>query len=228
MPGVRVYENPLKTIENRLPSRSYYIPQGISEYKLLNGDWDFAYFERDIDVPEFMAENGNVYNQGSNGYLLRALARAGRGNDLYDVMKWMLPCYEEKHPTYAAMTAPYAVINCYQELPVFKHRGMLSFLTGTVAMCLRGAYEWLVGFESVVGGLELSPCIPDDWDKVSLSLSYKGKVLNIQIERTGREKLTVNDLEVAKLLPNHNRYNGYYRIDDDMLKTGSNTITITI
>lgn len=52
MPGVRVYENPLKTSENRLPSRSYYIPQGISEYKLLNGDWDFAYFERDIDVPD--------------------------------------------------------------------------------------------------------------------------------------------------------------------------------
>ncbi len=49
---MRFYENPLKTSENRLSSRSYYIPKGISEYKLLNGEWDFAYFERDIDVPE--------------------------------------------------------------------------------------------------------------------------------------------------------------------------------
>lgn len=49
---MRVYENPEKTSENRLPARSYYIPKGKSEYTLLNGEWDFAYFERDIDVPE--------------------------------------------------------------------------------------------------------------------------------------------------------------------------------
>lgn len=49
---MRVYENILKTEENRLMPRSYYIPKGISEYKLLNGEWDFAYFNRDIDIPE--------------------------------------------------------------------------------------------------------------------------------------------------------------------------------
>ncbi len=49
---MRVYENIFKTSENRLKPRSYYIPKGISEYKLLNGEWDFAYFSRDIDVPE--------------------------------------------------------------------------------------------------------------------------------------------------------------------------------
>ncbi|MBE6727935.1 MAG: glycoside hydrolase family 2 [Ruminococcaceae bacterium] len=48
----RIYENILKTSENRLASRSYYIPGGVSEYILLNGEWDFAYFNRDIDVPE--------------------------------------------------------------------------------------------------------------------------------------------------------------------------------
>lgn len=49
---MRIYENHLKTSENRLPQRSYYIPTGNSEYRLLNGDWRFAYFSRDIDVPE--------------------------------------------------------------------------------------------------------------------------------------------------------------------------------
>ena len=49
---MRIYENLFKTSENRLNPRSYYIPEGVSEYKLLNGEWDFAYFERDIDVPE--------------------------------------------------------------------------------------------------------------------------------------------------------------------------------
>ena len=49
---MRPYENPIKTSENRMKPRSYYIPGGISEYRLLNGQWDFAYFNRDIDVPE--------------------------------------------------------------------------------------------------------------------------------------------------------------------------------
>ena len=49
---MRHYENPNHTSENRLAPRSYYIPKGVSEYKLLNGDCRYAYFQRDIDVPE--------------------------------------------------------------------------------------------------------------------------------------------------------------------------------
>ncbi len=49
---MRIYENPQITSENRCPSRSYYIPGGVSEYHLLNGDWKFAFYGRDIDVPE--------------------------------------------------------------------------------------------------------------------------------------------------------------------------------
>ena len=50
--SVREYENIQKTSENRMKPRSYYIPAGVSEYKLLNGEWDFAYYSRDIDVPD--------------------------------------------------------------------------------------------------------------------------------------------------------------------------------
>ena len=61
---MRIYENFKTTSENREPQRSYYIPyeslekalEGKKEksayYKLLNGRWKFAYFKRDIDVPE--------------------------------------------------------------------------------------------------------------------------------------------------------------------------------
>ncbi len=49
---MRIYEDPLKTSENRCAPRSYYIPSGVSEYNLLNGTWNFKYFARDIDVPE--------------------------------------------------------------------------------------------------------------------------------------------------------------------------------
>ena len=66
--AVRTYENIKKTSENREKARSYYIPYESMEkalagkkeesayYKLLNGMWDFRYFERDIDEPSEITE----------------------------------------------------------------------------------------------------------------------------------------------------------------------------
>lgn len=42
---MRIYEDPQKTSENRLPQRSYYIPEGLAGCLSLNGEWRFAYFE---------------------------------------------------------------------------------------------------------------------------------------------------------------------------------------
>lgn len=53
---MRHYENPERTSENRCPARSWYIPGGVSRQHMLNGDWQFAYFQRDIDVPETVTQ----------------------------------------------------------------------------------------------------------------------------------------------------------------------------
>ena len=76
---MRKYENPLKTSENRLPQRAYYIPENENGYVLLNGEWDFKFYECDyeedyvekpwdkIDVPSCWQargyENPNYSNQ---------------------------------------------------------------------------------------------------------------------------------------------------------------------
>jgi len=49
---MREYENILKTSDNRLKQRAYYIPENEGGYTLLNGEWNFKFFERDIDVPD--------------------------------------------------------------------------------------------------------------------------------------------------------------------------------
>ncbi len=65
---MRIYERFGCISENREAPRAYYIPYDSLEgaldgdrsrsayYKLLNGDWSFAYFERDVDVPEQITE----------------------------------------------------------------------------------------------------------------------------------------------------------------------------
>ena len=61
---MRIYERLDKLSENRLPQRAYYIPYESEEkalrgdrhqsayYMLLNGTWDFKFYERDFDLPE--------------------------------------------------------------------------------------------------------------------------------------------------------------------------------
>jgi beta-galactosidase len=65
---MRNYEDLTLIQQNREPQRSYYITYDTLEkaldgdksksayYRLLNGQWDFAYFERDIDVPEVITK----------------------------------------------------------------------------------------------------------------------------------------------------------------------------
>ncbi len=49
---MRIYEDLTKTSENRCAPRSYYIPKGVSQKISLSGDWKFAFFGRDYEVPE--------------------------------------------------------------------------------------------------------------------------------------------------------------------------------
>ena len=49
---MRIYEDPLKTSQNRLPERSYYIQMGPYDTIDLCGTWDFWFYKRDVDVPE--------------------------------------------------------------------------------------------------------------------------------------------------------------------------------
>lgn len=57
---MRFYENSRKTSENRLKGRCYYIPEGVSQYLLLNGEWRFNYYTRDFDAPDKIEKWGKI------------------------------------------------------------------------------------------------------------------------------------------------------------------------
>ena len=60
---MRKYEDMQHTSENRLPPRAYYIPEGASKYILLNGTWQFAYFENG-DAAEILSDNTFLIQHG--------------------------------------------------------------------------------------------------------------------------------------------------------------------
>lgn len=82
---MRFYEDPRKTSENRQPQRSYYIPQGRSEYTLLNGQWRFAFFAHEHEADREITRWDTVSVPGC----------------------WQVQGYE--HPNYTNINYPYPV-----------------------------------------------------------------------------------------------------------------------
>jgi len=126
---LRDYESLKKTSENRNKLRSYYIPGGVSEYQLLNGEWKFAYFQRDIDVPETIEKWDTIPVPSC----------------------WQLYGYE--NPNYTNLRYPYPVDPPYvpddnpcgvyeRDFDVNKKWGKLYFVFEGVSSC---AYLWING-----------------------------------------------------------------------------------
>ncbi|MBQ8230968.1 MAG: glycoside hydrolase family 2 [Lachnospiraceae bacterium] len=119
---MRIYENPEQTSENRMPSRSYYIPGGISEYKLLNGDWRFAYFSRDIDEPEEITEWDTIP-------VPSCWQLHGYENPNYTNINYPYPC----DPPYVPDDNPCGIYE--REFEVAKKWGKVYFVLEGVASC---------------------------------------------------------------------------------------------
>lgn len=114
----RIYEEPQKTSLNRLPPRAYYLPGGKSEYQLLNGTWQFAFFGSDAEVP----------------------AEIDRWDAIPVPSCWQLQGYE--HPNYTNVNYPFPCDPPYvpDENPcgVYQREFVLEALWGRVYLVLEG------------------------------------------------------------------------------------------
>ena len=119
---MRNYENPMVTSENRCAPRSYYIPGGKSEYHLLNGQWNFAYFTRDIDVPD-MIESWDTIPVPSCWQL------HGYENPNYSNINYPYPC----DPPYVPDDNPCGIYQ--REFELTEKWGKLYFVFEGVSSC---------------------------------------------------------------------------------------------
>lgn len=126
---MRNYENPERTSENRCAPRSCYIPGGVSERTLLNGTWDFAFFNRDMDVPETI-EKWDTIPVPSCWQL------QGYENPNYSNINYPYPC----DPPYVPDDNPCGVYQ--RQFAVGEKWGKLYFVLEGVSSC---AYLYING-----------------------------------------------------------------------------------
>ncbi len=132
------------------------------------------------DFQPYFAENGSVYNHGSQCFLIRALAKAGRYEEISDVLGYALPLYADKHSPEKTCSAPYAITNCYHLVPSFYGRSGFSFLTGSVAMIERAVYSWVFGLNFALNNIVITPCVPKEYANAEITTPFNGHNLTIK------------------------------------------------
>ena len=137
------------------------------------------------DLMAGVAENGTVYNHGSQAFLARAAAVAGEGDLLLEILRWALPCFADRHPVEVARTPPYAVVNCYLETPGHEGEGGSLFLSGTIGVLRRTIIEGLLGFQPGRAGFRIDPCLPRDWRYCSYTVKLRGREYRIALGSSG-------------------------------------------
>ena len=145
------------------------------------------------DFQPYFAENGSVYNHGSQCFLIRALAKAGRYEEISDVLGYALPLYADKHSPEKTCSAPYAITNCYHLVPSFYGRSGFSFLTGSVAMIERAVYSWVFGLNFALNNIVITPCVPKEYANAEITTPFNGHILTIKYVGYGAQ------IEIAEI-----------------------------
>ena len=63
----------------------------------------------------------------------------------------------------------------------------VSWLTGTAAWMYIAATQYILGVKAKWDGLEINPCLPEDWNEVKISRVFRGVRYNITVKNGGKK-----------------------------------------
>ncbi len=129
-------------------------------------------------------ENGGVYNHACC-FKIMADCKLGRGDNAVGTLLKVIPD-GKNNPSSLTLTEPYLFVNCYLQHKAAQMQMMFSWQTGTSAWALRDYYEGILGLKRSYKGLEISPCMPSDWDNVVAERTFRGDRLRIEYINSGK------------------------------------------
>ncbi len=142
-------------------------------------------------------ENGGNYCHGTM-FMAYALCLAEQRDKALTVLKDMLPNNPD-NPLAVSRQEPYSLTNsyCAPESGDLSGRSHFSWRTGTAGWAFRTAIEGIMGVKAGIGGLEIRGELPHpDWKQASLKRTMRGKVLQIEWEKTGTASRLLNGVPV--------------------------------
>lgn len=146
-------------------------------------------------------ENGGQYTHAAV-WLALAFLREGRAEQGWRLIRMLNPALRtaEKERAERYLLEPYAM-----PADIYTHEGSVgrggwSLYTGAAGWYYRTVVEALLGIRIGRGRVEVSPCIPAEWDGFGARLQLFGTDIELQAERGDSPRLTV-DGQPASSIP---------------------------
>ena len=138
--------------------------------------------------------NAAVYNHASSFKVFADVAR-GDADDAIDTLQRLMPNHPDNSDT-CRTGEPYTLGNVFYG-PNHPRYGMnlFTWFTATPAWAIHGGFEQIIGVRAGYSGLEIKPCIPTDWDKISLNKIYRNTLYKISFERSLEKGIWVNGIK---------------------------------
>ncbi|GEA12659.1 NdvB protein [Alteromonas sp. KUL49] len=130
-----------------------------------------------------VSENGSVYNHAAAFYAA-GLYRQQQNDLAFDVLKHMIPSSDDvaqrgQLPVYL----PNYYRGAYYQYPHTAGRSSHLFNTGTIAWFYHCVIEGLLGLRGGSDGLYVSPQLPSEWTKISVTRVFRGHCYRIKYIR---------------------------------------------
>ncbi len=145
-----------------------------------------------------ICENGTVYSHANAFYFLAQLL-AGLPDQAYDTFRRLTPGYVDAPDSPKQAIPPYVYANGYYA-PEHRNSPLqaeFTWITGSIAWWYNAILDHLLGVRREYDGLTIAPCLPSAWPQASIRRSFRGRLFQVDIQRTGRRSLTLNGRPLA-------------------------------
>lgn len=144
-------------------------------------------------------ENGGQYTHAATWVIL-AMTKLGDGKKAWKLFNMINPINHTKsfYDCQTYKVEPYVMAaDVYAKEP-YVGRGGWTWYTGTAGWMYRVGIEGILGLKLKEGkGFTIEPCIPNKWSSYSIQYKVKNNIYNINIHRTGKKTIALDDNNVT-------------------------------
>ena len=145
--------------------------------------------------PSGLKENGAIFCH-TNPWLVIAECIIGNGDQAFQYLQSFSPLskvnIQEIHKTEPYIYSQMITGPDHSKFGQAKN----SWLTGTAAWSYYAMTNWILGIRPDYNGLLIDPCIPKDWENISIKRIYRGTLYTIFIENPNHKSKGIKDVTI--------------------------------
>lgn len=130
------------------------------------------------------AENGSIYNHAT-AFFIFSLFEQQKPEQAFALLRKMLPSdADARRRGQLPVFIPNYYRGAYHQYPEDAGQSSQLFNTGTVAWFYRCVIDQMLGLKGCQSGLLISPCLPADWEKITVQRIFRGASFNLTMYRS--------------------------------------------